>query len=1054
MEEFPTGTVTFLFTDVEGSTRLWEAHRAAMGAALGRHDAILHTAIADAGGRVFATGGDGVCAAFASAGDAVAAAIAAQRELAAEPWPDDVTLRVRMGLHTGEVQERDDNYFGPAVNRAARLMGAAHGGQIVVSSLTAELLDVDAVGVSLVDLGPVELKGLTDPVHAYGVTAPDVPWVDRALSSAPGSDGTPDVGPVTAAPSAIRTPDQRLRVFVSSTLGELAPERAAVRSAIERLRLIPVMFELGARPHPPAQLYRAYLEQSQVFLGVYWERYGWVAPGETISGLEDEFVLSEGMPRLMYIKEPAEGRETRLAEMIGRLGERPDSSYRRFETDEELAELVEQDLAVLLSERFEQGGPARPVAGRTARSAPPPLPVPLTPTIGRASVVDAVAEEIRSGARLVTITGTGGVGKTRVATEVARALQDDFEEVRVVRIGDVVDPALVTATIAVAVGVPVEMQQTAVDAVAAALGDDRVLLVLDNLEQVVGAGPELALLLERCPGLSLLVTSRQVLRLQGEHEIPLAPLDLPDQGSDDDAETLDHVASSPAVALFVEHAMAARPSFRLDPSNVRAVAELCRRLDGLPLAIELVAARIRLLPPEAILERLGDRIDVLDSGSVNLPDRQRTLRATLDWSYRLLEADEQALFARLAVFAGGASLDAIEFVCHGEPVDDVLETLSSLLEKSLVVTFHDADVGPRIAMLQTVRAYAWRHLEEAAELVEVRDRHATWFQELAARCDPARHPGATERWAELDREVANVRAAIAWRTEQDDDAALGSIAASSWIWYWLTGRMSEGRVWIERLASRVRPPDRVEPAVAASIWEALGAVRFSLGDHLEAEVLLRHALAAYGAADDAPGAAVASCMLALIVPANGDVAEAIDLATSAATSARSRELDWGLSFALAVLGGAIRRYSTPERGIEIQLEALEIAQQLDEPVLLGQLSCQLALDFLSEGDVAGAEPHLVRAARCCRRTHQVEGTVLTLEVAAAIAFVDGRPRDAAVLVGAANRLRERVEIPVWPVMQRRRTELLAALAEQVGPDDFEVAFAEGRLAEPFSLLPT
>ncbi len=549
----------------------------------------------------------------------------------------------------------------------------------------------------------------------------------------------------------IRTPDQRLRVFVSSTLGELAPERATVRQAIERLHLIPVMFELGARPHPPAQLYRAYLDQSQVFIGIYWQRYGWVAPDETVSGLEDEFLLSSGMPRLMYIKEPSSQREERLTELIARFADKPDSSYRHFATSEELGELVEGDLAILLSERFEASNDGSLVAAHTPlRSAPPALPVPLTPTIGRDPEIESLAELARSGTRLITITGVGGVGKTRVATAVAGELYDHFDEVRIVRLADVVDPALVTATIATAIGAQVENMQSALDAVAGALADDHVLLVLDNLEQVVASGPELAMLLDRCPRLHLLITSRHVIRLRGEHEYPLAPLAVPEPVTVDDVDTVDDLRSEPAVALFVEHATAAKPTFRLDATNAGAVAELCRRLDGLPLAIELVAAHVRLLPPETLLDRLGDRIDLPSSGSVDLPDRQRTLRATLDWSHRLLDAREQALFARVAVFTGGASLDAVEAICGGESVGDVLETLSSLLEKSLVVIMEDPLGGPRIAMLQTVRAYAWERLEARQEFAETRDRHADWFLNLVLCCDPAHQPAR-------DRAVARTR---------------------------------------------------------------------------------------------------------------------------------------------------------------------------------------------------------------------------------------------------------------------------------------------------------
>jgi predicted ATPase len=707
--------------------------------------------------------------------------------------------------------------------------------------------------------------------------------------------------------SVIRTPDQRLRVFVSSTLGELALERKAVRAAIERLHLIPVMFELGARPHPPAQLYRAYLDQSHVFLGIYWQRYGWIAPGETVSGLEDEFVRSAGMPRLMYIKEPAQDREAALVEMLGRLADEPDSSYRHFVTSEELAALVEADLAILLTERFEASQTQRGLAARPpSRSLPPALSVPLTPTVGRDRDIESVASLIRAGARLVTITGVGGVGKTRVASEVVRALQREFEEVRFVRLGDLVDPGLVLATIAAAMGVPVERTQSALDAVAAATGEDRLLVALDNLEQLVDVGPDLAELLDRCPGLHLVITSRHVLRLRGEREYPLAPFDVPEPSVSESPDAIARLEAEPAVKLFVEHAQAARPTFRLDSSNARPVAELCRRLDGLPLAIELVATHIRLFPPEDLLERFGDRLLDLTSGSADLPDRHRTLHATLDWSHRLLDPREQALFARLAVFSGGAALDAVEEVCGGASVGDVLETLASLLEKSLVITVTDVAGGPRVAMLQTVRSYAWERLESTGDLA-TRARHASWYVSLAAGCDPARQPDATTRWRTLDAELPNVRAAVTWLTEEDDTARLALLASSLWTWFWIRGRMSEGRAWIESLSPRIDSPDHVlETVVAAQLCAAVGAVRFSLGDYDTATELFRRALDGFDAADDTGGSAQVACMLAVIEAARGDPFEAIELAAPAVAKARSLDVPWSLAHALTVLGGLRR----------------------------------------------------------------------------------------------------------------------------------------------------
>ena len=456
----------------------------------------------------------------------------------------------------------------------------------------------------------------------------------------------------------IRTPDQRLRVFVSSTLQELAAERQAVRDAVTRLRLVPVMFELGARPHPPRQVYRSYLAQSQVFVGVYWQSYGWVAPGEQVSGLEDEYLLATGLPRLIYVKSPAAERESRLAEMLARIRDAGDVSYQRFSAAAELQRLVENDLAVLLSERFERV-PARDGAADGASLAGA-VPVPTTPFVGRGDDVAAVGDLVRAeGVRLVTLTGPGGVGKSRLAVEVAQRVGAGFADgVRFVALGSVRAGELVTAAIAAALGLSTSGGALISD-LKSYLRARRLVLVLDNFEQVMGAAPLVAELLGAAPGVVALVTSRMVLHLSGEHEFPVLPLPVPPIGAGGDAAEVQRCAS---VRLFVQRAQAASAGFELTSGNAGAVAEICRRLDGLPLAIELAAARVRLLPPQALLARLDDKMGLLTGGARDLPERQQTLRNTLNWSFDLLSAREQALFARLGVFAGTFDLPAAEAV--------------------------------------------------------------------------------------------------------------------------------------------------------------------------------------------------------------------------------------------------------------------------------------------------------------------------------------------------------------------------------------------------------
>jgi hypothetical protein len=369
----------------------------------------------------------------------------------------------------------------------------------------------------------------------------------------------------------IRTPDQRLRVFVSSTLGKLAAERRAVSRAISAQRLTPVMFELGARPHPPRDLYRAYLAQSDIFIGLYWQHYGQVGPGILVSSLEEEYELSRALPRLLYVKAPAPAREPRLADLLARI--KQEASYRTFSTPAELGRLVRDDLAVLMSERF---------AAPRGEMAPPPLasslgshalPASTTSLIGREQAVDEVVALVeRAGARLVTLTGPGGIGKTRLAAAAGERLRDRFGAgVVFVPLAAVTRPELVLAGVGRAVGTDLAGARSPVEALAEQLGGGRWLLILDNLEQVVGAARDLGELLARCAGVAILATSRTVLGLRAEREYPVPALPLPARSAD---LPLQELASSPAVALFLDRARAVRPDFALTAANAEAVVDL------------------------------------------------------------------------------------------------------------------------------------------------------------------------------------------------------------------------------------------------------------------------------------------------------------------------------------------------------------------------------------------------------------------------------------------------------------------------------------------------
>ena len=567
---------------------------------------------------------------------------------------------------------------------------------------------------------------------------------------------------------AIRTPDQRVRVFISSTLQELSEERGAARDAVEVLRLVPVMFELGARPHPPRQVYRAYLAQSQIFVGVYWQSYGWVAPGEETSGLEDEYRLSAGMPKLIYVKSPAPGREGRLADLLGRIKNDGSVSYQRFSDPAELQHLVENDLAVLLSERFETKA-AEPDAGNAGA-----LPVPATPLVDRDSEAAAVHDLVlRQGVRLITLTGPGGVGKTRLAVEAASRLAPAFPDgVRFVDLASVRATDLVPAAIAAGLGLNTSGDRLVSD-VLSYLRARRLLLILDNFEQVIDGAPVVAELLTAAPGLVVLVASRTVLRLSGENELAVPPLPVPPPGSGEPADY-------PSVRLFADRARAEAPGFELTRRNAEAVAEICRRLDGLPLAIELAAARVRLLPPAALLARLDDRMSLLIAGPRDLPERQRTLRNTLDWSLGLLSADEQALFTRLGVFAGSFGLPAVMAICGHAVRGSVMDTLGSLVDSSLVRA-EPSDDEPRFSLLETIREYALEHLRDSADWRDMHDRHAAYFLDLAKPAKTELHGTGQLAWLNrLEKRRDNLSAALSWLVGQDQpgmalDLVLGDL---------------------------------------------------------------------------------------------------------------------------------------------------------------------------------------------------------------------------------------------------------------------------------------
>jgi predicted ATPase/class 3 adenylate cyclase len=601
MSELPSGTVTFLFTDLEGSTRLWEEHPVAMRDALARHDVIVRDAVESHGGRVVKGGGDGGLCVFGAVGDALHAAVAAQVVLSEEPWGATGPLRVRIGIHTGEAQCRDGDYFGPVLNRAARLMAVAHGGQIVCSQATADLArDVLADDVKLIDLGEHRLRDLSRPERVFQVDAPGLGSDFSALAS--------------------------LDAF----------------------------------------------------------------PGN--------------------------------------------------------------------------------------------LPLQVSSFIGRDTELEQTASALDD-ARIVTLTGVGGVGKTRLAYQVAAEVLPRFREgAWLVELAAVRDPGGVADAFAAVFGVTARSGRSLSESLVEFLGTKQLLLVVDNCEHLLDPVAELIDEIVRvCPGVCILATSREGLALVGERILAVPSLRTPADHAD-----LDTTASSDAVQLFTDRARAADSSFALVNDNAPAVVRLCRRLDGVPLALELAAARINVMSPAELATALDHRFEVLAGGRRGAVKRQQTLRATIDWSYDLLTEAQQRLLARLAVFAGGCTRSAAEAICAGDPIEvrSVFGLLTELVERSLVVAERDRP-ETRYRLLETIREYGEDRLAEHHETESLRERHAEYYTDfLLSACERMLGPNQIEVGRQLADEHENVLAALNYAIDTDNaDLALRQVRG--WRETWL-----------------------------------------------------------------------------------------------------------------------------------------------------------------------------------------------------------------------------------------------------------------------------
>jgi predicted ATPase len=796
-----------------------------------------------------------------------------------------------------------------------------------------------------------------------------------------------------------------------------------------------------------------------------------------VSGLEDEYRLAAGMPRLIYAKNAAQ-REPRLTGLLEMIETEGVVSYRLFEDAAELGSLVADDLALLLTDRF-AGPPAAPPAA--------PLPLPRRPLVDRVKELQEVTGLLlQADVGLLTLTGPGGVGKTALALAAAHAVAGQFADgAAFVSLEALTDPAMIRATVAQQLRVPTPPGQTLNDSLLAFFGPRNLLIVVDNVEQLLSAAPLAQQILERAPRLTVLATSRGPLRIRGEKVVAVAPLALPERGAPLDLSALSAV---PAVAFFVACGRDAQPEFGLTEANAAAVAEICRRLDGLPLALQLAAARLTVLSPATLLARLEPRLPLLIRGPRDLPVRQQTLRAAIAWSYELLDASERRLFRRLGVFAGGFTLEAAEALIEGDPDDpDPLEVISSLVASSVVFVKPLDEYIPRYGMLETIREFALELLEEAGEAGETHRRHAEFIRDLAERAEPLLLVPAERRsrMEQLEHENDNVRAALAWSVTAGRAPALGVDLAGALGWFWLmSGRLEEAGSWYATLlAHRGQGDDslawaKVLHGSALQLWgrgelsaaeareEAavgifrsagenrwlsyglalLARVRTGQGRPTEARALLEEACTVWSHVQTTygqPFRAYLSSFLGSVALVQGD-----DNAAAAQFKASLRELeaagdDLGRAVVLGNIGLLAARRGEHAQARTTFAEGLQVLRG-------GGDQWDLALLLLNSGleEVHAASPAagalLVEALHAWQELGSTAGIAFALLGLGEVAAASGAPRRAGQLFGAGRALVPATDPLLHVVVPYDLSTGLAAAREHGDPAEFDRGLAQAQ----------
>ncbi|TMD69535.1 MAG: tetratricopeptide repeat protein [Chloroflexi bacterium] len=609
----------------------------------------------------------------------------------------------------------------------------------------------------------------------------------------------------------------------------------------------------------------------------------------------------------------------------------------------------------------------------------PTLPAQLTPLIGREQEVAAVGHLLhREDVRLVTMTGAGGLGKTRLGLQVAAELSDLFPDgVYFVNLAPISDPELVVPTIAQALGIREVAGQSLLERLQEELQQKQVLLVLDNFEQVVNAASQLVDLLAACPKLKLLVTSREVLHVRAEREFAVPPLALPDPTHLPELAELSHYA---AVALFTQRAQAVKSDFQVTAANAQAIAEICVRLDGLPLAIELAAARVKLFPPQTLLARLDQRLHILTSGARDAPVRQQSLRNTLAWSYKLLHAEEQRLFRRLSAFVGGCTLQSIEALCaaldKSNGVGQVLGGVASLIDKSLLQQTEQEAEEPRLVLLETIRQYGLEVLTVSGEMEITRQVHALYYLRLAEEAEPELGGPQQAVWLErLEREYDNLRAALRWCLErgevrQNIEMALRLAGALQWFWE-VRGHWSEGQNFLERALAGSKG---VAAPVQVKALKAAAHLAYVQRDTDRAEALSEESLARYRELGDTAGIALSLRLLGVIAWSKFNFVEAISLTEESLTLFRELGHKEGIAWSLNNLVGMVSEQGDYTRAISLDEKCLTLFRELGhkEGIAFSLFNLADAL-FFSQGDPAKVHTLLEEGLALCREMGHKEG---------------------------------------------------------------------------------